>query len=251
MAPLMTKVMVYVMLRVMLFIFGPAFAFEGHNWAMVVEWLAVIAIVAGSLLALARTDIKKMLTYLIVAEVGYMVGGAWLGNQAGMVGTAYHILSDAAMTFCLFLAASIVVLRTGDHRLSAFTGLFKTMPLTMIGFTVGALSMIGIPPTCGFFSKWYLIGAGIDSGHYGYVAALLFSSLVNAIIFFRIFERAYFGEIEKEEFPADGDAEPDLKLGRVPWSMLVPLLISAALVLLVGIFNNPLASWLRSAIPSF
>ena len=251
MAPLMTKVMVYVMLRVMLFVFGADFAFVGHNWASVVEWLAVIAIVAGSLLALARTDIKKMLTFLIVAEVGYMVGGAWLGNAAGMVGTAYHILSDAAMTFCLFLAASIIVLRTGDHRLSAFTGLFRKMPITMVGFTIGALSMIGLPPTCGFFSKWYLIGAGIESGHYAYVVALLFSSLVNAIIFFRIFERAFFGEIEKEKFPKDGDAKPDLKLGRVPWSMLVPLLIAAALVLLVGIFNNPIATALRSAIPAF
>ena len=202
-------------------------------------------------MALSRRDLKKIITYIIVAEVGYMVGGAWLGNEAGMVGTAYHILSDAAMTFCLFLAASIVVLRTGDHRLSAFTGLFRKMPITMIGFTVGALSMIGLPPTCGFFSKWYLIGAGIETGHYGYVAALIFSILVNAIIFFRIFERAYFGEIEKEKFPKDKDAKPDLQLGRVPWSMLVPLLIAAALVLLVGIFNNPIATALRSAIPAF
>ncbi len=249
MAPLMTKVMVYVMLRVMLFVFGAGFAFGDHAWNTLLSWLSVVAIVAGSLLALARSDIKKMLTYLIVAEVGYMVGGAWLGNELGLVGTAYHILSDAAMTFCLFLAASIVILRTGDHRLTAFNGLFKAMPLTMIGFTVGALSMIGLPPTCGFFSKWYLVGAGIEAGHWGYVGALLFSSLVNAVIFFRIFERAYFGEIEVEEFPSDGDSVPEMPLSRVPWSMLAPLLIAAALVLLVGIFNHPLASWLRSAMP--
>ncbi len=155
------------------------------------------------------------------------------------------------MTFCLFLAAAIVVLRTGDHRLSAFTGLYRRMPITMIGFTVGALSMIGLPPTCGFFSKWYLVGAGIEAGQWGYVAALLFSSLVNAIIFFRIIERAYFGEIEEEQFPGDNDAAPARPLEKVPWSMLGPLLVSAALVLLVGLLNNPITSWLRAALPSF
>ena len=161
MAPLMTKVMVYVMIRVMLWLFGYKFVYSGqYIWGELIIWMSVLAIVAGSLLALARTDIKKMLTYLIVAEVGYMVGGAWLGNVTGQAGAFYHILSDAAMTFCLFIAASIIVLRVGDSRVNAFDGLFRKMPLTMIGFTVGALSMIGLPPTCGFFSKWYLISGG-------------------------------------------------------------------------------------------
>ncbi len=249
MAPLMTKVMVYVMLRVMLFAFGADFSYGGAGCGDIVVALSTVAIVAGSLLALARSDIKKMLTYLIVAEVGYMVGGAWVGNEAGLTGAAYHILSDAAMTFCLFMAVSIIVLRTGDHRLTAFTGLFRKMPLTMIGFTVGALSMIGLPPTCGFFSKWYLVGGGIEAGRWDYVVALLFSSLVNAVIFFRIFERAYFGEMD-EPAPAgdDADSRPSQPLERVPWSMLVPLFLAAAAVLLVGLFNNTLAGWLRAAL---
>ena len=253
MAPLMTKVMVYVMLRVMLWLFGGEYIYSsGLVWGELVIWMSIIAIVAGSFLALARTDIKKMLTYLIVAEVGYMVGGAWLANGAGLAGSMYHILSDAAMTFCLFLAVSIVILRTGDHRLTAFNGLFRSMPLTMIGFTVGGLSMIGLPPTCGFFSKWYLISGGIEAGHWSYVAALLFSSLVNAVIFFRIFERAYFGKLEgvvDEELPDDGDCAPSLTLERVPFSMLVPLFIAGVSVLLVGLYNETLVSWLKAAIP--
>ena len=253
MAPLMTKVMVYVMLRVMLWLFGGGYVYSSeHVWGELIIWMSIIAIVAGSFLALARTDIKKMLTYLIVAEVGYMVGGAWLVNGAGLVGSMYHILSDAAMTFCLFLAASIVILRTGDHRLTAFNGLFRKMPLTMIGFTVGALSMIGLPPTCGFFSKWYLVSGGIEAGHWAYVAALLFSSLVNAVIFFRIFERAYFGKLKgvaDEQFPDDRDSAPPLVLGRVPCSMLIPLFLAVAAVLLVGIYNNTLVSWIKTAMP--
>jgi len=252
MAPLMTKVMVYVMIRVMVWLFGWDFVYsDQHVWRELVIWMAVIAIVAGSLLALARTDIKKMLTYLIIAEVGYMVGGAWLGNVTGQAGAFYHILSDAAMTFCLFIAASIIVLRVGDSRVSAFDGLFRKMPLTMIGFTVGALSMIGLPPTCGFFSKWYLISGGMKAGQWEYVCALIFSSLVNAIIFFRIFERAYFGKIAgvKEDLsPSDSDANPDTGIKEVPWSMLVPLFIASGSVLLLGIMNRTLFEWIQTAL---
>lgn len=252
MAPLMTKVMVYVMIRVMVWIFGNEFVYSSQPmWGEIVIWMSVLAIVAGSLLALARTDIKKILTYLIVAEVGYMVGGSWLADGVGQAGAFYHILSDAAMTFCLFIAASIIVLRVGDSRVNAFDGLFRKMPLTMIGFTVGALSMIGLPPTCGFFSKWYLISAGIEAGHWGYVCALIFSSLVNAVIFFRIFERAYFGKIsgvKEDHFPSDSDANPDIRIKEVPWSMLVPLFIASGSVLLLGIMNRSLFEWIKTAL---
>jgi multicomponent Na+:H+ antiporter subunit D len=218
-----------------------------------VVWLATFAIIAGSVLALARADIKKMLTYLIVAEVGYMVGGAWLGNQSGMIGASYHILSDAAMTFCLFMAAGIIINRTGQPRMDAFDGAFKKYPLTMIGFTVGALAMIGLPPTCGFFSKWYLISGGIEAGQWQFVVALLVSSLVNAVLFFRIFERAYFPKSLNSEFEtgADPDAKPVNLFGRVPYSMLVPLHIAAASILIIGLCNQTIIGWLNTALASF
>ena len=252
MAPLMTKVMVYVMIRVMLWLFGADFVYsEDSVWSELIVWMSVVAIVAGSFLALARNDIKKMLTYLIIAEVGYMVGGAWLNSLTGQAGAFYHILSDAAMTFCLFIAASIVIIRTGESRLNAFDGLFRKMPLTMIGFTIGGLSMIGLPPTCGFFSKWYLISGGIESGHWEFVVALLFSSLINAVIFFKIFERAYFGKIKgiKEEVSvADIDMIPAEGIKSVPASMLIPLFISALSVLILGIMNKNLFSWISNAL---
>ena len=253
MAPLMTKVMVYIMIRMMLSVFGTEFVFHEDFWINGVVWIATIAILAGSVLALARSDIKKMLTYLIVAEVGYMVGGAWLGNRYGMIGASYHILSDAAMTFCLFLAAGIIINRTGRARMDAFDGAFRKYPLTMVGFTVAALAMIGLPPTCGFFSKWYLISGGIQAGQWGFVIALLISSLVNAVLFFRIFERAYFPDdlAAGFEFLPDPDAEPDRQLGRVPYSMLVPLLAAAAALLVIGIANQTIVGWLDTAFASF
>ncbi len=241
-APLMTKVTVYVMIRMMLTVFGPAYVFDYLQWSEVVVWLAVLAIVAGSIMALAQADLPKMLSYLVIAEVGYMVGGVWLANEAGLVGAFYHIISDAFMTLCLFLAAGAIIARTGDHRItSIFQGLPRRMPLTFFGFLVGAFSMIGVPPTCGFFSKWYLISAGIEAGHWAYVTALLFSSLINAIIFSRIIEIAFFGL-------SPGHEQTEIRREESPLSILVPLMGAALAVILVGLYNWNLVSWITDAV---
>ncbi len=158
----MTKVMVYVMIRLMLSVFSPGFVFGHLQVAGPLVWLAVLAILAGALLALAQKNLKRMLTYLVVSEIGYMVGGAWLGNRTGMTGAILHIVNDALMTLCLFLAAGAISLRTGKLDLEDLRGLFRKMPFTMAALVAAALSVIGVPPTCGFFSKWYLL-----SGRFG------------------------------------------------------------------------------------
>ncbi|MFC1837859.1 monovalent cation/H+ antiporter subunit D family protein, partial [Thermodesulfobacteriota bacterium] len=190
-APLVTKVSVYVMIRIMLSVFSPTYVYN-IGLSGIIVWMAVIAIISGSVLALAQTDFKKMLTYLIVAEVGYMVGGAWLASGIGLTGAILHIVNDALMTLCLFVFAGIVFYKKGGQQQQDLAGLYKKMPVTMAAFTVGAMSMIGVPPTAGFFSKWYLILGAIDAGRYHFMAALLISSLVNAILFFRVIEIAYF-----------------------------------------------------------
>ena len=241
-APLMTKVTVYVMIRMMLTVFGPDYVFKYLQWSEVVVWLAVLAIVAGSIMALAQADLPKMLSYLVIAEVGYMVGGVWLATEAGLVGAFYHIISDAFMTLCLFLAAGAIIARTGDHRISSiFQDLPRKMPLTFFGFIVGAFSMIGVPPTCGFFSKWYLISAGIEAGHWAYVTALLFSSLINAILFFRIIEIAFFGL-------SPGHEQTEIRREESPLSVLVPLMGAALAVILVGLYNWNLVNWITDAV---
>ncbi|NNE92929.1 MAG: monovalent cation/H+ antiporter subunit D family protein [Verrucomicrobiales bacterium] len=257
-APLMTKVSVYVMIRVMLGVFGWEWVFGHLGWNHAVVWLAVIAILAGSVLALAQRELKKMLCYLIVAEVGYMVGGAWLADSEGwgMTGAIYHILADAFMTLCLFIAASILVKRCKARRIEDLGGMFKKMPVTMTGFIIGALAMIGIPPTCGFFSKFYLIRGGIESGHWEFVAALILSSLINAVLFFRIFEIAFFGNKpaeghghEEGETSEQGSiGEQALSVREARLSTLIPLLVTAAIVILLGVFNGPVIAVIRSAI---
>lgn len=180
-----------------------------------------------------------MLAFLIIAEVGYMVGGVWLAEQSGMVGAIYHIISDAFMTLCVFLFAGIIFAKTKKRDINAVEGMFKKMPLTMMAFVVGAFSLIGIPPTCGFFSKWYLIQGGINSGHWEYVVALLISSLINAVLFFRIIEIAYFGTKPAEGHGHHHSDEDDKRSEASP-TMLIPLLVTATLLIAIGIFNQPI-----------
>ncbi len=248
-APLVTKVTVYVMVRMMMTVFGPEYIFSFLEWSPIVVWMAVIAIVAGSIMALAQINLKKMLTYLIVAEVGYMVGGVWMANETAFVGAFYHVVSDAFMTLCLFLAAGAIIFQTGKHTIPEMEGLFRKMPWTMVGFTIAGLSMIGVPPTCGFFSKWYLISGAMEAGHWGYVVALLFSSLINAILFFRIFEVAYFPKFDPQEESAE--EETTGRAGEPPATMLGPLLITAACLLLIGIFNQEIVTLIRQAVNTF
>ncbi len=261
-APLMTKVSVYVMIRVMYSVFGDDWVFGHLAWGDLVVWLAVIAIIAGSMLALAQRELKKMLCYLIVAEVGYMVGGAWLGDSEGwgLTGSIFHILADALMTLCLFLAACIFAKKLKAVYLDDLDGVFKKMPITMIGFIVGAIAMIGVPPTAGFFSKFYLIRGGVASGHWEFVIALIVSSLVNAVLFFRILEIGHFGAkpAEGHDHGHHGEddhddhstqqgmvSKPTLLSQEAPATALIPLLVTAVLIIALGVFNGQVVELIR------
>ena len=247
-APLTTKVMVYVLIRITLFVFKPDFTFAQSSLNHAMVWLAVIAIVMGSILALSQKSLKKILVYIIVAEVGYMVGGLWLGNRIGIAGSILHIVNDAAMTLCVFLAAGSLLFKLKGDNFTALRGSFRKMPVTMAALVVGGLSIIGVPPTCGFFSKWYLISGAISAGQYHFVVALLFSSLVNVVLFFRIFEIGYF-----EPFAEHGDhhGHPSSRINEAPLSMVAMLLLVAAGLVLLGMFSGDIMTHIiMPAIPA-
>ena len=242
--PLMTKVTIYLMIRVILNVYTPALVFT-HDWVTNgLIWAASIAIVCGSALALGQKDLRRMLTYIIVAEVGYMVGGVFLANSNGLTGAILHIVNDSLMTLCLFLVVAAIIYRQGSVSLVSLQGIFRRMPITMAAFTLGAFAMIGVPPTCGFFSKWYLILGGIDGGHWEFVIALVLSSLINVVLFFRILELAYFGSLANGEHHEHSIAERH----EAPWWMLKPLVITAVLLVVVGFSTGPLINNIISLI---
>ncbi len=235
MAPLMTKVMVYVMIRLMLTVFGADFTFTTLDVSQFVVWLATAAILAGSVMALAQQNVMRMIAYIIVAEIGYMVGGAWLGNQAAMTGTILHIINDALMTFGLLLAAGSIVYTRGTLKISSLKGLFGTMPWTMSGFVLAGMAIIGVPPTCGFFSKWYLILGGLEAQHYGFVAALVLSSLISAILFFRVIEVGFFPESNTH---GHGEHHQETAVKEGPVSMLISLGVVCVGLIAVGLASQ-------------
>ena len=242
-APLVTKVMIYVMIRMILSVFGVQFSFESNLWTEIMPWLVVVAIVCAAVMALAQREIKKMLAYLIVAEVGYMVGGVWIYNYYGLIGSIFHIISDACMTLCLFLGAGIILEKCRTTHFDGLRGLFAKMPLTMIGFFVGGFSIIGLPPTCGFFSKWYLITGGMVSERWEYMVTLMFSTMVMVVLFFRLIERIHLAVSESGKNLGKGHGDLGLtneqtRFDEAPLSMLIPLLIAASIVMIVGVYNQ-------------
>ena len=239
-APLMTKVMVYVMIRLMITVFGLDYIFETLNLSEAVVWLATIAVLAGAVMALAQKNLKKMLAYIIVCEIGYMVGGAWMGNQLGMTGAILHILNDALMTFALFLAVGSMVYKLKRVDFIDLKGLFGKMPWTMAGFVLAAFSIIGVPPTCGFFSKWYLILGAFEAGAYHFAAALVISSLICAVLFFKVFEICFFEPMP--EGHGHGDSSSHVTIEEAPLSMLIVSGLVSLSLIVAGLYSGTIVN---------
>ena len=251
-APLMTKVAAYVMIRIMFTVFQPHFSVEIVPVFAILGWLSVFAIFWGGIKALAQTDLKRMLVYIVVAEVGYIVIGVSVANRMGLTGAILHIMNDAVMMACLFLVVGAILYKTGTREIHQLRHLNKKMPFTMAAFTITALSMVGIPPACGFFSKWYLILGTIEAGQWVWAAALLCSSLINAVLFFRVIECAYLKPMEPAYAHNGGETKhEEIQRDEAPLTMLVPIVFMAAGVILLGIFSGKIiSSVIQFAVPA-
>ncbi len=236
-APLVTKVMAYVIFRLIFTVFSPEFTIFILRVTDAMIWIGTSAIFFGAVMALSQTDYKRMLSYIVIAEIGYIIGGMGVANTTAVKGAIFHIVNDALMVACLFSVAALVMHKTHGHRIDDFKGIFRNMPITAVVFTVGALAVIGVPPTCGFFSKWYLLLGGIKAGQWAFVAALLVSTLINVALFFKIFDRGLFvhGQHTEPHYARPGYAHNSRE---APLSMLLPAVVLALAILLVGVFNQ-------------
>jgi len=248
-APLMTKVMAYAAIRIMFTVFKPEFAISLLQISGPLVWLGSAAIIFGAVMALSQSDFRRMLSYVLIAEMGYIVGGIGVASAIALQGVIFHILNDALMVASLFMVAGQVRHQTGGNGINDFRGFFRTMPMTAFTFTVGALAVIGVPPACGFFSKWYLLLGGIQANHWVFVAALLICTLINVALFFRIFDKGLYSRSPGNHLK-DNTAVPKQDSGKVPLSMLIPASVLAVLILLVGVFNQVIMDTvIRFAVP--
>ena len=233
-APIMTKVAAYAIIRMFLTVFQPHYLRDVLPLTSVIGWLAAAGILYGSIMAIAQTDFRRMLAYSSISQIAYIGLGIGLANPMGLIGALLHILNHAFMKACLFLVAGSIRFRTGQWEVSHFAGLGRKMPWTMAAFTVSALSMIGIPPAAGFFSKWYLLLGSVDAGNWIFVATILLSSLLTAVYFFRVLEEVYMHH-SKESNVAMNASDP-------PASMLFPTVALGAGVLVLGLSNSIIVS---------
>ena len=234
-----------------IFVFGIKFVTQIFPVTTVIAWLSVIAIIYGSLMAIAQDELKRMLAYSSISQIGYIGLGIGLANAFGIIGAVLHILNHGLMKACFFLVAGNLRTRLGHSHISRFDDtLRKKMPWTLAAFVVGAMAMIGIPPTVGFFSKWYLLLGAVDAGQWPFVVALLICTLINVALFFRIFDKGLFTH---HLAPVAGTAHggPLPQVSDPPLGMLLPALLLALVILLVGIFNQTIVNNLiRFAVPA-
>ncbi|MFQ5789409.1 MAG: proton-conducting transporter membrane subunit [Acidobacteriota bacterium] len=231
-AAVMAKVSAYALFRVLYFVFGTRGA--AGEALILLGWASALAVVAGSMMAVAQKDIRRMLAYSSVGQMGYIMLGFAIGGPTAITGALLHVLNHAVMKGCLFLIAGGVLWRTGVYRIQDFVGMSRRMPVTMAAFSLAAFSMIGLPPTAGFFSKYYLALGAIETGRWPFLAALVLSSLLSAVYFFRVIERSYLLRSKAGEPASSTPVRPQ----ELPGLMLVPIVVLAGGVLLLGVLNQ-------------
>lgn len=223
-----TKVQFYVLLRIVFGIFGQSLLSQTLRMEALLMVLALVAIVGSSLVAIYQSNVKRLLAYSSLAQIGYFVLGLSLNNETALTGSLVHLFNHALMKGGLFMVMGCVAYRLGGTRLSDMAGLGKRMPLTMFAFVLGGLGLIGVPLTSGFISKWYLVLGAIEAGYWWVGGIVLAASLLALGYVWRVIEVAYFHE------PSDDRRQ------EAPLGMLIPTWVMIIASIVFGIWTSPL-----------
>ena len=225
------KAGVFTVVKVIVYVFGV----ENIARLSSVDWLPFVAgltIILASIIALRSDNLKRRLAYSTVSQLSYVVLAAALLTPLSMVGAVFHIAAHAVSKITLFFAAGAIYTAAHKTEVSQLDGIGRRMPVTMAAFTVGALSLIGVPPAAGFVSKWYIISGAAASGQTGAVLVLIVSTLLNAAYFLPIVYAAFF-----RPAPAGGAAH-----GEAPAPILIALVATAVMTVALFFFADvPLA----------
>ena len=219
-----TKVSYYVLVRVIFTLFGAAYIFETLRFHVLLIPLSLLVMFVGSAVAIYQTNIKRLLAYSSIAQIGYMTLGLSFASINGLTGGLVHLFNHALMKGGLFLVAASVMHSIASNEIDDMRGLGRKMPFTMAAFVLGGLSLIGVPGTVGFISKWYLIVAALEKGWYPIAVLILLSSFLAVIYVWRAVEIFFFRE---------PDAETVIK--EAPLSMLIPTWILIGGTLFFGL----------------
>jgi multicomponent Na+:H+ antiporter subunit D len=222
------KAGVFTITKIIVYIFGIDFLFEASSS----QWLlyaAAFTIITASLVALRQTNIKRLLAYSTIAQLSYVVMAAAILKPLAEVGAAIHMVAHAFGKITLFFAAGAIYVASKKTEIQQLRGIGRRMPWTMAAFTIGALSMIGVPPTGGFVSKWYILAGAFEANNLVAVFTIIASTVLNAAYFLPILYMVWF-EREKEGGKEHGEA---------PFLAVLALCLTALLTLAFFLFNGP------------
>ena len=227
------KTGVFMILKVTLYIFGTEFMVRSNisEWLI---WFAGATILLASLIAMTKNNLKERLAYSTVSQLSYIVLGAMLANEAGLLGGSLHIVMHAFAKITLFFAAGAILVTTHKTEISDMAGMGRAMPLTFGMFMIASLSLIGMPPFGGMWSKWYLALGTIEAGQWALLAVLLTSSLLNIAYLLSVPARAFFGK------PSNDNTYQQIK--EAPRSCLLAMAITTLACLVLFFYSAPFTS---------
>ncbi|MDM8538450.1 monovalent cation/H+ antiporter subunit D family protein [Desulfobacterales bacterium HSG17] len=209
----------------------------------ILSGIAAVTILTASAIALSQDGLKRRLAFSTIGQLSYIILGMALLTPAGLTGGMLHIAMHAFGKITLFFCAGAIFVSTGIKNISQMTGIGRRMPFTMAAFFIGSLSVIGIPPTGGFISKWHLLLGTLESGQMVMLVVLLTSSLLNAAYFLPIVYRAFFVSDEEASF--------EKKIIEAPRWCLVPPVITAGITIILFFYPKPFYTLARMAAHMF
>lgn len=212
------KAGVFTMLKVGIYIFGIDFLAEtgASDWLI---WLAAYSIIAASVVAMTKDNLKARLAYSTISQLSYITLGVALATSMGVMGGGLHMVTHAMGKITLFMCAGSIYVVTHKTEISQMTGLGRRMPVTFIAFLIGSLSIIGLPPFAGSWSKWLLILASADAGELIIIGVLLISSLLNVAYLMPLVAKGFF--------MTDSGKKDPITFGEGPLLLWIPLALTA------------------------
>ncbi|MDN3637974.1 monovalent cation/H+ antiporter subunit D family protein [Simiduia curdlanivorans] len=225
------KAGVFTVLKVCVFIFGIDLLAELPSTQFLL-YLAGFSVLFASLIAMRQDNLKARLAYSTVSQLGYITIGALLANASGIIGSAMHIGTHAFGKITLFFCAGAILVAAHKSNISDMRGLGKKMPITMAAFFIASLSIIGVPPTGGTWSKWYLVMGTLEAEQLILMSILMLSSLLNIAYLLPIPLRAFFSN--------NGASSPDETVHEAPLPSLIAICFTTTICLVMFIYPQPL-----------
>jgi len=223
------KAGVFTLIKVVIYIFGTDYLAE-VPYEQFAVYIAGFTVVAASCIALRQTNIKRLLAYSTIGQLSYIIMATMALAPFSEIGAAIHIAAHAFGKITLFFTAGAIYVASKKTEITQLNGIGWRMPYTMTAFAIGALSMIGVPPTAGFVSKWFIIAGAFQLDNYFVLVVLILSTALNAAYFLPIIFNAFF----KPE-----DVTPVKDHAEAPTNMVIALSVTATLTLLFFFFNGP------------